>query len=265
MSSFFIITIILLGFGFLCWATKSSDDTKIEEEAEKLKTKEKIDNEILAVQQKIGEISFRRNHSGLYEEPYIMASEKNRKLYLGLAISTITGQRKYMKEIFDYNDILKVEFIKQGGKVGSTMETTTDSRNMVGRAVIGGVLAGKVGAAVGAATAKQTTEVKDNYFFYHSIVLYTKNKQYPQFSFELYEKKGAAIEELYYFLKNIEEENATTRIDSINENGNKSIVSNTINSCSSIADELFKLNKLKNDGILSEVEFQQQKQKLLNK
>jgi cytochrome c-type biogenesis protein CcmE len=83
------------------------------------------------------------------------------------------------KEIYDFENFISVS-LRNNEKIiprndVSTSKTTTSTGNMVGRAIVGGVLLGGVGALAGAATAKKTTttvtvtqpeEVKNDYEIY---------------------------------------------------------------------------------------------------
>lgn len=68
------------------------------------------------------------------------------------------------KKVYDFSDILSCsckdyERVEKGDtKITSTSTTKTDNGNMIGRAIIGGVIAGEAGAIIGGATAKKQTE-----------------------------------------------------------------------------------------------------------
>ncbi|MFR9496232.1 MAG: hypothetical protein SNG69_02205 [Rikenellaceae bacterium] len=66
-----------------------------------------------------------------------------------------------LKKAFSYRDILNCTVADNSTTTQSsstlTSNTTTDTGSMLGRAIIGGVLTGGVGAVVGAATAKKKT------------------------------------------------------------------------------------------------------------
>lgn len=77
---------------------------------------------------------------------YIFVNENEKKIMLNQNIYNFT-------EIIDFNvtDNSKVVFSP------TTSSTSTDTGNMLGRAIVGGVLAGGIGAMIGGATAKKNT------------------------------------------------------------------------------------------------------------
>lgn len=133
-----------------------------------------------------------------------------------------------------------------------TKQAITKSKNgsTLGRAVVGGILAGPAGAIIGGATSKKTTEIIDNtqtitHHHYYAIIT-TASTSNPIIKIDC-GKKSKLAQEI------------------------KAVVSGIIatqpkaNSGSPmIADELVKLAALKEQGILSQDEFDQQKQKLLS-
>lgn len=77
------------------------------------------------------------------------------------------------KEKFSFSDIIGVNFVDNANNA-KTMSTTTDNKNMFGRAVVGGLLAGGLGAVVGAATAKQRTSCDKNEVHDYFVLINTK-------------------------------------------------------------------------------------------
>lgn len=77
-------------------------------------------------------------------------------------------------DIFDFDDVQQIE-----ASCGTVMlgGDTTVTNNGLGRAVVGGLLAGSTGALVGASTAKQTVHQEVKSVPYYSI--YVKLKPYP--------------------------------------------------------------------------------------
>lgn len=133
-----------------------------------------------------------------------------------------------------------------------TKQAITKSKNgsTLGRAVVGGILAGPAGAIIGGATSKKTTEIIDNtqtitHHHYYAIIT-TASTSNPIIKIDC-GKKSKLAQEI------------------------KAVVSGIIatqpkvnSSSPMIADELVKLAALKEQGILSQDEFDQQKQKLLS-
>ena len=81
------------------------------------------------------------------------------ELGCGFIINDTTKKIYYNYKEYSFDDIL--DFSVQDNSVtenyGSVLTSSTDTKSMLGRAAIGGVLAGGAGAVVGGATAKRTT------------------------------------------------------------------------------------------------------------
>ena len=165
---------------------------------------------------------------------------------------------------YPYVDILSSEIIEDG-------ETTYRKSSTVGRAVVGGIIAGGAGAIIGGLSGKEMVnrEIKNLDF---KIVFKDINK--PSFRIRFFDaweesantKKRIRLSDSVYgpifqkSLDNLKEWKDTIeiiidRIDSEQkESSSKSIL---------VTDELKKLYNLKEKGILTMEEFQQQKNKIL--
>jgi len=167
---------------------------------------------------------------------------------------------------FGYSEILKCEVIEDG--VTISMKTNT-----IGRALVGGLIAGGTGAIVGGLSGKekQSKEVK---FLDLKIVL--KDIDNPSYKIRFFDakqisddtKESICISDSLYGDQLKEAVGQITkwkdRIDVIiDKNSAKSEVAET--PALSISDELIKLKNLVEEGVISDEEFKQQKQKLLNK
>jgi hypothetical protein len=165
---------------------------------------------------------------------------------------------------YNYTDILSCEVILDG-------ETTYKKSNIIVRAIAGGVLAGGAGAIVGGLSGKdkKDSEIKNLDF---KIVF--KDTQKPNFKIKFFDaweetartKKSIKVNDLVYgpiYQKANKELENWKNIFEIIIDGSNNSNSNTIQS-SSISDELIKLNELKQKGILTDVEFEEQKKKILN-
>lgn len=150
-------------------------------------------------------------------------------------------------------DLLAFEIIKDGVTVSKKSTTRT-----VGGALIGGVLTGGVGAIIGGLSGGSTTQEKINAV---SLKLLVKNLPNPSYSFFF---SGAGIV-MGVALKQADfwKDLLTVLMDEIDsEEDKKTPVASS--GTGSLSDELKKLHDLKTQGILSEDEFDQQKQKLLS-
>lgn len=187
----------------------------------------------------------------------LIAIDENRKQ---IALKEKFGKiRKY-----HYSAILSCEILEDG-------VTTYRKTRTVGRAIVGGIIAGGAGAIIGGLSGKeiQNKEIKNVDL---KIVIKDTNK--PSYKIRFFD----AAEETNGAKKSIkntdpiygrEFKKATNRLkywkDIIEIIINKIDGEQTVkqNNISSISDELIKLNDLKEKGILTEEEFQQQKKKIL--
>lgn len=88
-------------------------------------------------------------------------SSGNLKLVL---VKDSTSQILLNDNLYNFDDIIDFSLLDKQTVIqhhsGSTAETNTSTGSMIGRAVVGGVLTGGVGAAIGAATAKKETIIQ---------------------------------------------------------------------------------------------------------
>lgn len=173
-------------------------------------------------------------------------------------------------EIFNYADIIEVSYEENGNQL-----YTKSAGRTVGGAIVGGVLMGGAGAVVGglSGASKQNKEVK-------SIDIKVLLRSTSRTSYVLHFKdidrvlktKDDTDRKMYEtFTKNANE--AKDILSVIIDNAKQVQVSASVaapllqkvsSTSSSVADELSKLAKLKDDGILTEEEFLAQKAKLLS-
>lgn len=131
---------------------KWSDRQTQKQKDEKLAMQAEYNQGKKQLEEKYGELTREFNFPSdeLCKVPKVSESvfvfEKSQKLIIG-------------NECYDFADIVECRLIdKLQGETILTTKTSTGS--MIGRAVVGGVLTGGVGAVVGAATAKQKTIAK---------------------------------------------------------------------------------------------------------
>lgn len=163
-----------------------------------------------------------------------------------------------------YSELAGVEVVVNGGTVAST-----STSEVVGRAIVGGV--------VGALTAKRVTS-KTAYDVH--INIRTSNIYYPTVRFDLlnyeteyFDKEVEQATECANVIKLLIDQNATTAQNAVPE---APVASTTAEPQTpthpqpvsiagiSVADELRKLADLHASGILTDAEFQDQKQRLLS-
>ena len=168
--------------------------------------------------------------------------------------------------VLRYTDIVSISYEENGSDVFN---------KSLGGAVVGGLLFGGVGAIVGGSTAKaqQNKEVSNM-----SIKILLKSTSDSTIILKIYEvgKDGSILEtkkvadRMHYegLMKEVSgiKDIFSIIIDIVDKNiaMKKSAPVTSLLSSASVADELTKLAKLKESGILSEEEFNAQKSKLLN-
>lgn len=134
--------------------------------------------------------------------------------------------------------------------------TKTSTGSMAGRALVGGLIAGPVGAVVGGATAKKKTEVIDNTktitHHHYYVIMTLADVSTPMVKIDCGKTNPRIAEKIKALLIGILSQRAAKPV----------VVAAT--PPKSIADELAKLAVLKEQGILTDEEFAQQKQRLLS-
>lgn len=125
----------------------------------------------------------KEEHKKRYGEDYI-------KVACGLIINDTTKKIYYNYRNYDFKDILN--FSVQDDAItensGSFSTSSADTRSMIGRAAIGGVIAGSTGAIIGGATAKRTTMnsgFQSKVVHDYSIVITVNNISSPNFTIHI--------------------------------------------------------------------------------
>lgn len=184
--------------------------------------------------------------------------------FLSLLVIVATNEYK----IFNYSDIVGISYEENGNDIYSK-----SAGRIVGGAIAGGLLAGGAGAVVGglSSSSKVTKEVATM-----DLKVLLRDKSSPTYilHFKEIEKilntKEDTDDSLYHiFLENAMR--AKDLFSLIIDSANRTHIQSNIESSPvvyekhlSIADELSKLAKLRSDGIITDEEFVNQKQKLLD-
>jgi hypothetical protein len=165
-------------------------------------------------------------------------------------------------QVLRYSDIVSISYEENGNNVYN---------KSLGGAVVGGLLFGGVGAIVGGNTAKATQNKEVSSM---SIKILLKSTSNPTIILNIYsgatlKTKDAANRTLYEgLMKEVTgiKDIFSIIIDITDKHSAQAASTPTtlMSSAGSVADELAKLAKLKDAGILSEEEFNAQKSKLLN-
>lgn len=170
-----------------------------------------------------------------------------------IAICSIFPYQKI--DIINFSDIIECQIIE---------DSNTVMKGDVGRAVVGGALAGGVGAIVGA-----NTRASKNVINSLQIRIITKNISNSLYTIDLIKTEIGKNSMEYRNAMNFAN-NVYAILTSIITNNNK--VSNNLggkktmeqNDNSNFIEQLERLSKLKNDGMITEKEFEESKQKILN-
>jgi hypothetical protein len=246
----FLGIILLVGiFGGMIFLIKIVDKNELEVQNDKIKKLNDLQSQIndLNISQKFQSHDFQSS---------ILLDEEQKKVCFIFANDDSI-------EIYDYKDILESEILEDG-----TTITSTSRSSQLGGAIIGGVLAGGVGAVVGGLSGKKSSEQEITKIDLKVIVNNTKSpnkiinfltvdpdingkpdpirRDSPQ-----YKNALSSISHWHSLLSIL-----IKQVDLI-DSENPSVIL-------SIADEIKKLSDLYNQGILSEEEFNTQKQKLLS-
>lgn len=173
------------------------------------------------------------------------------------------------KKVISFDDIINVELIENG-----TTLTTKSTMRTIGGTLVGGVLAGGAGAVVGglSGNSKQIQKVSDV-----QIRMRIRDLNNPALVIKCFDAKTMTAEgkpikptSMEGYLYKSGKEHAQRILDLVSviiddvDRNSGSTQSVSIEATSSIADELAKLADLKAKGILTQEEFEQQKEKLLS-
>jgi len=198
-------------------------------------------------------------------ESAIVIDEDNKKV--AIIFNTInndmvlrpSSKYEYQSEIFNYQDILKSEIIKDGKSITSTSATGT-----VGRALLGGMLAGGAGAVVGGLSGeKETIDIQKSVDL--QVVVNDSKKSTYRIRFGAFE--GVTNNINSYTIEETDEivhhwHNLLSHIINLN---NTDIKKDYNEPSISIADELKKFGDLFKEGLITKEEFDIEKEKILNK
>lgn len=159
--------------------------------------------------------------------------------------------KKVNAKVYDFKDIIEYELLEDGDSV---------TKGGLGRAVVGGALLGGVGAIVGSVTGKKKTKSVINSLKIKITINDTSN---PVIYINLITTKVKSNSSLYKMAYSQAQTilSMLSIITKSDENTAKEENKDTL----SVADEVIKLKKLKDEGILTEEEFNIQKGKILNR
>jgi hypothetical protein len=253
-----VITLIIVVFVFL-WLAKQGSKSEAEEKRKRLEREKEVNQEVSIKMEELGFSIAQRFDDVLHANQYkFLAIDENGKKV------ALVEDGNY--RIFGYRDILESEIIVDGQEM-----TRTSRTSQVGRALVGGLVAGGVGAIIGGVGAKQEhkSEVKNI-----QLKIVVNDTKEPSFILDFLKleilQKHVTKEDSKY--KNAM--NQATKLhdiisvlirqaDEVDRQDNNETSSQL--SSSSVAEELERLYGLVEKGILTQEEYEIQKQKLLNR
>ncbi|CAM3820976.1 SHOCT domain-containing protein [Flavobacterium gelidilacus] len=159
----------------------------------------------------------------------------------------------YKPWIYNFSDILESEIVIDG-------QTVTKKSGTIGRSVVGGILAGGAGAIIGGTTGSTTTNEKINSILVKITINNTINPIFKIIFLNTTIEKNSILYTIP-FTSSEKLHGIIAGFIKQTENKKNEPKENNL----TISDELIKLKKLVDDGILNDEEFQIQKKKLLDK
>lgn len=182
-------------------------------------------------------LEYFKNHSD-YKVGDMYFDDKHGKLFIKTSFTMNRSQA-----VYNYDELISYTPIFEGGKI--------KKHHSITRAIVGGVLAGPVGAVVGAGTGgKEFATIKRLGFILHL----TDNRS-QNYMLMISESKSDS-----FLTKSAMEDynNIAAKLDQIISSNTQESTSNGSN-----ADELRKFKGLLDDGIISQAEFDEKKKELL--
>lgn len=242
---FFLVLLLTLIVAVIVAVIKVPEEIRKEEEKE-----DRIRDKVSNIKLKIKEIenfnisNFTMNKSNTYA---IAVDDTSHRFCIA---------RSSSQQVYDFKDLLEVELIENG----ESLIKTSRGSQILGVAV-GGVLLGGVGAVIGGLSGKKNTSHIINNI---ELKLTLKDSKISIFSFVFFKRVNKEDSPQIYVHRShkwhsIMKAIITQTERNIQEEENKIQDDNSL----SIPDEILKFKKLKDDGIITEEEFNNQKSKLL--
>lgn len=185
---------------------------------------------------------------------------------LSIDYETPTSNIKYESNVYDYNDILESEVITDGVTV-----TKTSRSSQIGRAILGGIIAGGVGTIVGGLSGK--TNSKDTVSSIN-LRLFLNDTSHPYEIFNFLERRSPIDKNKPYYHKANDDvmqwhaifKAVINEADKEDKSKNEDIDTNPKSAIpKSKNDEIRELYTLYTEGIITKDEYASEKTKLLNK
>lgn len=159
--------------------------------------------------------------------------------------------KKINPRVYDYKDIIGFELLEDGYSI---------TEGGLGKAVAGGLLFGEVGAVVGGITSKRKTKAIVNDL---RIKITLDNLSSPMVCIPLLIAKTKSGSLTYKGAYSSAQEILSALSIIVKNNEKNTNIHNSNNISYSVADEIYKLKKLSDDGIITDEEFITKKKALL--
>lgn len=192
-------------------------------------------------------------------ESRIALDQKNRQLGLwknkvinGAIMSNTLNQYDFEFMLIPFDDILMVEIVVDNASV-----TRTSRKSQLGGALLGGAIAGGVGAIIGGTSGSQVTTDKMNQI---ELLITVNDVNKPHRTMTFY-REGLGEHMAQHYMKICKEWYSI--LTHIIKEDDKKIESNT-DTHNNMVQKLKELQELKVEGILTDEEFNTQKNKILN-
>lgn len=248
-----VIWILFIGFGIGSWYCYKKH-MEIEEEQKSQKWQE-TDNRL----NRLSSFKSSQRYTSENGEVTLSIDEINKQI-------SFISLNSYKDKVYKYKDILKSEIQTDGISV-----TSTNRGSQIGGALLGGLLIGGVGAIIGGLSGSKTSQDKIKKIELNIIVNDTTSpiqkiafldSEYSSYAKDSQEYKDA-YNKAYHchqligvLIRQADEEDK--RAEQVNTSPHVNDQQGL-----SIADELRKLKQLKEEGILTDEEFDTQKKKLI--
>lgn len=176
--------------------------------------------------------------------------------------------RPNIKKVIGFDQVIDVEYIVNEDTVASR-----STLNTIGRAVVGGVLAGGVGAIVGGLSGKTKTESKISKI---AVKVLIRDLDFPAMNITYFDcktlpdRKPVSPDSIFCESANLQAQDFVNTMSIIIDEGKRMGISvpqeqpQMLPDKPSIADEIKKLANLRDEGILTQEEFEKQKASLLS-
>jgi len=191
----------------------------------------------------------------------ILGKDQNSGIEIDIKLKKICmiksiGIGSYDRKIYDYKDVLSSEIFENGDSV-----IKSNRVSQIGGAILGNLIIGPIGAIIGGLSGKKESSDIVNRIDLRVVV---NNIENPSYIINISNTPINKKSSMYESLIGVANEWHNTLDIIIKQADEDDKKKQPTASSVSIADELKKMAELKEKGIISDIEFQEHKKKLLN-